>query len=94
MHRHHRRRLRNAGRPRQRRKVRQALLAVGRYRVIERVSLVLVGTFVGVTLLALLLLQFDPAWAISGAEFASGAVPSIGPATPSTFRMGGVPSMR
>jgi Mn2+/Fe2+ NRAMP family transporter len=57
-----------------------ALLAVGRYRVIERVSLVLVGTFVGVTLLALLLLQFDPAWAISGAEFASGAVPSIPPA--------------
>jgi Mn2+/Fe2+ NRAMP family transporter len=59
--------------------VTSALLAVGRYRVIERVSLVLVGTFVGVTLLALVLLQFDPAWAISAAEFASGVVPSIPP---------------
>jgi Mn2+/Fe2+ NRAMP family transporter len=59
--------------------VTSALLAFGRYRVIEWVSLVLVGTFVGVTLLALALLQFDPAWAISGAELASGLVPSIPP---------------
>jgi Mn2+/Fe2+ NRAMP family transporter len=59
--------------------VTSALLAIGRYRVIEWVSLVLVGTFVGVTLLALALLQFDPAWAISGAELASGLVPSIPP---------------
>ena len=60
--------------------VTSGLLAFGRYRIIERVSLVLVGTFVGVTLLALVLLQFDPAWAISGAEFASGIVPSVPPA--------------
>jgi Mn2+/Fe2+ NRAMP family transporter len=60
--------------------VTSGLLAFGRYRIIERVSLVLVGTFVGVTLLALVLLQFDPAWAISGAEFTSGIVPSIPPA--------------
>jgi Mn2+/Fe2+ NRAMP family transporter len=59
--------------------VTSGLLAFGRYRIIERVSLVLVGTFVGVTLLALVLLQFDPAWAISGAEFAGGIVPSIPP---------------
>jgi Mn2+/Fe2+ NRAMP family transporter len=60
--------------------VTSALLAIGRYGVIERVSIVLVGTFVAVTLLALVLLQFDPAWAISSAEFASGIVPSIPPA--------------
>jgi Mn2+/Fe2+ NRAMP family transporter len=55
------------------------LLAVGRYRVIERVAIVLVGTFVAVTLLALMLLQFDPAWAISGEELSRGLVPSIPP---------------
>ncbi len=60
--------------------VTSALLFVGRYGVIERVSIALVGTFVAVTLAALVLLQFDPAWAISGAEFASGMVPSIPPA--------------
>jgi len=49
-----------------------ALLGVGRYRLIERVSIILVGTFTLVTLLALLLLQFDPAWAISRKEFAEG----------------------
>jgi len=48
------------------------LLALGRYRLIERAAIVLVGTFVVVTLLALVLLQFEPAWAISVAEFASG----------------------
>jgi Mn2+/Fe2+ NRAMP family transporter len=57
------------------------LLAVGRYAVIERVSLVLVGTFVAVTLLAVVLLQFDPSWAISAAELRSGLVPSIPPPT-------------
>ncbi|NBT12038.1 MAG: transmembrane Mn(2+) transporter [Planctomycetia bacterium] len=56
------------------------LLSIGRYRVIERVSIVLVGTFTLVTLLALLLLQFEPAWAISARELASGLVPSIPPA--------------
>ena len=56
------------------------LLAIGRYRLIERVSIVLVGTFTLVTLLALVLLQLDPAWAISGRELASGLVPSIPPA--------------
>jgi Mn2+/Fe2+ NRAMP family transporter len=57
-----------------------ALLAVGRYRVIERVAIVLVAAFVAVTLLALIMLQFDPAWAISAEEFASGVSPSLPPA--------------
>ncbi len=60
--------------------VTSALLAVGRYRTIERVSLVLVAAFVAVTLLAVVMLQFDPAWAISSTELASGLVPSIPPA--------------
>jgi Mn2+/Fe2+ NRAMP family transporter len=58
-----------------------ALLAVGRYGVIERVSVALVSTFVAVTLLAVVLLQFDPAWAISAAEIAGGLVPAVPPAT-------------
>ena len=53
------------------------LLALGRYRLIERVSILLVGTFTVVTLLAVVLLQFDPAWAISSRELASGLVPSL-----------------
>jgi Mn2+/Fe2+ NRAMP family transporter len=56
------------------------LLAIGRYRLIERVSILLVGTFTLVTLLALVMLQFDPAWAISSGEIASGLMPSIPPA--------------
>ena len=48
------------------------LLGVGRYRLIELVSILLVGTFTLVTLVALGLLQLDPAWAISGSEFSSG----------------------
>jgi Mn2+/Fe2+ NRAMP family transporter len=56
------------------------LLAIGRYRLIERVSILLVGTFTLVTLLALVMLQFDPVWAITAAELASGLVPSIPPA--------------
>jgi Mn2+/Fe2+ NRAMP family transporter len=56
------------------------LLLVGRYRLIERVSLVLVAGFTLVTLAALALLQRNPAWAISGAELARGIVPSIPPA--------------
>ncbi len=55
------------------------LLAIGRYRLIELVSIILVGTFTLVTLLALCMLQLDPAWAISGSELASGLVPSIPP---------------
>jgi len=55
------------------------LLAIGRYRLIELVSILLVGTFTLVTLVALGLLQLDPAWAISGSELASGVVPSIPP---------------
>jgi Mn2+/Fe2+ NRAMP family transporter len=58
------------------------LLAVGRYRVIEKVAIVLVGLFVLMTLAAVALLQLDPAWAISGREVISGLVPSIPPATP------------
>jgi Mn2+/Fe2+ NRAMP family transporter len=57
------------------------LLALGRYRLIERVSILLVGTFTVVTLLAVALLQFDPAWAISSRELASGLVPSLPSAT-------------
>lgn len=53
------------------------LLARGRYLVIERVSLVLVGTFTVVTLAAVALLQRDPAWAISWPELRSGLVPSL-----------------
>lgn len=56
------------------------LLLVGRYRLIERVSLVLVAVFTFVTLAALALLQRNPAWAISGAELSQGLVPSIPPA--------------
>jgi Mn2+/Fe2+ NRAMP family transporter len=56
------------------------LLSLGRYGVIERVSIVLVGIFTVVTLLALVLLEFQPAWAISGRELASGIIPSIPPA--------------
>jgi Mn2+/Fe2+ NRAMP family transporter len=55
------------------------LLALGRYRLIEGVSLALVGTFTLVTVLALLLLQLDPAWAISGRELAAGLVPAPPP---------------
>ncbi len=56
------------------------LLAIGRYRLIERVSILLVGTFTLVTLLALVMLQLDPAWAITSGEIASGLLPSIPPA--------------
>ena len=56
------------------------LLSFGRYRVIERVSIALVGTFTLVTLLALLLLELQPAWAISARDVASGLMPSIPPA--------------
>jgi len=56
------------------------LLLVGRYRLIEQVSLVLVAAFTIVTLTALVLLQRNPAWAISGAELAQGLQPSIPPA--------------
>jgi Mn2+/Fe2+ NRAMP family transporter len=56
------------------------LLALGRYRLIELVSLALVGTFTLVTLLALALLQIDPVWAISGRELTSGLVPALPPA--------------
>jgi Mn2+/Fe2+ NRAMP family transporter len=56
------------------------LLAVGRYRLVERVSILLVGTFTLVTLLAVALLQADSAWAISRREILSGIVPSIPPA--------------
>ena len=58
------------------------LLAVGRYGVIERVAIVLVALFVVMTVTAVVLLQFDAAWAISGREFVAGLVPSIPPATP------------
>ena len=57
------------------------LLAVGRYRLIEVVSVLLVGTFTLVTLLALGLRQADPAWAISWPEFTSGLIPSLPVAT-------------
>ena len=56
------------------------LLAAGRYSLIERLSVVLVGTFTLVTLLALALLQGHPAWAISGGDLLRGLVPAIPPA--------------
>ena len=56
------------------------LLAIGRYRLIELVSILLVGTFTLVTLLALALLQFDPVWAITSGDIVSGLIPTIPPA--------------
>ena len=56
------------------------LLGVGRYRLIEWVSILLVGTFTLVTLLSLVMLQCDPAWAISSGEIMSGLIPSLPPA--------------
>ena len=56
------------------------LLGVGRYRLIEWVSILLVGTFTLVTLLSLVMLQCDPAWAISSGEIISGLIPSLPPA--------------
>ena len=56
------------------------LLGVGRYRLIEWVSILLVGTFTLVTLLSLVMLQCDPAWAISSSEIMSGLIPSLPPA--------------
>jgi Mn2+/Fe2+ NRAMP family transporter len=53
------------------------LLAIGRYAVIESVSIVLVGTFTLATLVAVFLLQCDPAWAVAPREFAAGLVPSL-----------------
>lgn len=55
------------------------LLGLGRYRLIETVSLVLVGTFTLVTIAATVALQWDPAWAISGRDLLSGLVPSLPP---------------
>jgi len=57
------------------------LLLVGRYRLIEIVSLVLVAAFTIVTLVALALLQRNPAWAITAGELVGGLVPSVPPAT-------------
>jgi len=57
------------------------LLAVSQYWLIERVSILLVGTFTLMTVLAVILLQADPTWAISTRELVSGVVPSIPPAT-------------
>lgn len=58
-----------------------ALLFVGRYGLIEKVSVALVGTFTVVTLVALVMLQFDPAWAVSAREVVGGLVPGVPPAT-------------
>ncbi len=55
-------------------------LAYGRYGLIERFAIVLVGGFTLITVAALVMLQFDPAWAITRAELLSGLVPSIPPA--------------
>ena len=59
-----------------------ALLAVGRYGLIERAAIVLVSMFVVVTLFALALLQLEPAWAISARELAGGLSFSIPTAVP------------
>lgn len=58
-----------------------ALLLVGRYGLIEKLSVALVGTFTLVTLAALVMLQFDPTWSVSAREVAGGLVPSLPPAT-------------
>lgn len=54
------------------------VLAAGRYGLIERLSLVLVVGFTLFTLLAVVMLQFDPNWAVSEAEWVGGLVPSLG----------------
>jgi len=57
------------------------LLLVGRYGLIECVSLLLVAAFTVVTLLAVALLQRHPAWAIGTQEVVTGLVPSMPTAT-------------
>lgn len=57
------------------------LLAFGRYRVIERLAIILVGGFTLVTLAALVMLQFDPTWSISKSELVGGLIPSVPKAT-------------
>ena len=57
-----------------------AVLGSGRYAVVERLSVALVVVFVAITLTAVVLLQFRPAWAITSREFAAGLVPSLPPA--------------
>ncbi|NBS33975.1 MAG: transmembrane Mn(2+) transporter, partial [Planctomycetia bacterium] len=54
------------------------VLASGRYGLIERLSLVLVVGFTLFTFLAVVMLQFDPNWAVSGEEWARGLIPSLG----------------
>ena len=58
-----------------------ALLVVGRYAAIEAISVILVGTFTLVTVVALAMLQFDPAWAVSLRDVAGGLVPAVPPST-------------
>jgi hypothetical protein len=53
------------------------LLAGGRYGLIERLSLVLVLAFTLFTFLAVVMLQADPNWAVSGEEWITGLTPSL-----------------
>ena len=53
------------------------LLASGRYGLIERLSLVLVLAFTLFTFLAVVMLQADPNWAVSGEEWIAGLTPSL-----------------
>lgn len=58
-----------------------ALLVVGRYGLIETLSVILVGTFTLVTVVALAMLQLDPAWSVSLRDVAGGLVPGVPPST-------------
>ena len=48
------------------------------YGLIERLSLVLVLAFTLFTFLAVVMLQADPNWAVSGEEWIAGLTPSLG----------------
>jgi Mn2+/Fe2+ NRAMP family transporter len=56
-----------------------ALLSVGRYGLIEKTSLLLVGVFTLVTLGTLLVLIFDPAWGMTWGDLIGGLIPSVPP---------------
>lgn len=59
--------------------VSMGLLAVGRYKMIQNVSTILVATFTLVTVLNLLYLQFLPEWRVSWAEIKQGLSFSVPP---------------
>ncbi|NRA95064.1 MAG: Nramp family divalent metal transporter, partial [Planctomycetes bacterium] len=57
------------------------LLVLGRYKLVQLVSMVLVAAFTAVTVVTVCLLQLQPDWAISGGEIADGMSGSLPPST-------------